>query len=297
MPDFPKLPIINPPPRQSFPELPILEPDPPRMTLREKYGGLYYLGIGGLILSVYLVGSFVVGFYQSRHLWAAILVLHNPSLSDATRYEAAWQVAHDPHANDAQRMNMALSTDLPNLARYIVAEGLTSDSIRTDPKAYALMAARSEAWPDWLRLMVARPMAYAVGEGYRIAWEPLDELRTRSDKAIVLWMTYTRAVMGPGDEAAARELKDATAKPGPYQDLAKLLEAAAEAEGTARTAQLDEATAWLRRNHPPCALVWDQWEVRNGALALRVNGPKLVAPPASVPTPTPTPSDKATPPR
>jgi len=40
MPDFPELPIINPPGRPTFPELPIVTPGPPRMTLREKYGGL-----------------------------------------------------------------------------------------------------------------------------------------------------------------------------------------------------------------------------------------------------------------
>ena len=269
MPDFPKLPIITPPPAQKFPELPILEPDPPRMSLREKYGGLYYFGIGGLIFSTLLVGSFFYQLYQTRDLWAAVYVLYDLNSSDPERYEAAWLIAHDEDANDRQRMNFALQKTLPDLARYIIAEGLTPESIRADPKEYALMTARSEGWPDWLRLMVARPMAYAVGQGYRIAWEPLDELRARSDKAMVLWMTYTRAVMGTGDVAALKQLHDASEQPGPYRGLATWLNQAALASGDERIAKLDEATAWLRANHPPCAQVWNGWEVRNGGLALK----------------------------
>ena len=270
MPEFPKLPIITPPPAQKFPELPILEPDPPRMTLREKYGGLLYFGIAGLLFSLFLIGAFFYGLYQARDLFAAVYVLNEPNASDPERYEAAWLIAHDPHANDAQRMNLILDKRLPDLARYIVAEGLTPDSIRADPKGYALMAAKSEGWPDWLRLMVARPMAYAVGQGYRIAWEPLDELRARSDKAIVLWMTYTRAAMGPGDEAARKQLAEVAGHPGGYQELAKLLDEAVNASGAERVAKLDAATAWLRVHHPPSAQVWDGWEVRDGHLAAKL---------------------------
>jgi len=278
MPDFPKLPIINNSPRQpptrSFPELPILDPDPPRMTLREKFGGLFYLGVGGLIVSVGLVATFFYGLYQTRDLWAAVYVLHDPQATDPARYEAAWLIAHSPDANDRQRMDFALRKDLPALARYIIAEGLTPDSIQADPKGYALSAARSEGWPEWLRLMVARPMAYAVGQGYRIAWEPLDELRDRSDKALSLWMTYTRAVMGPGDAPSIKRLKDAAAQPGMYQALAALLLQASYASGDDRVRKLDEATAWLRVNHPPCVQVWEGWEERDGQLSVKGVDPK-----------------------
>ena len=180
-------------------------------------------------------------------------------------------------------MNLVLNKRLPDLARYIIGEGLTADSIQADPKGYALMAARSE-WSDWLRLLVARPMAYAVGQGYRIPWEPLDELRKRSDKAIVLWMTYTRAVMGPGDEPARRQLREVAAQPGGYQGLARLLDEAAAAGGAERVAKLDAATAWLRVHHPPSAQIWDGWEVRNGEIAVR---------PATVTAPAPRPAAPA----
>ena len=278
MPDFPKLPIVTPPSPPQFPDLPILEPDPPRMSLREKYGGLFYLGIGGLVFSLFLVGSFFYQLYRTRELWAAVYVLHDPQSTDPARFEAAWAIAHNPDANDRQRMDFALRTDLPDLARYIIAEGLTPDAIRADPKGYAVSAARSEGWPDWLRLLVARPMAYAAGEGYRIAWEPLDQLRKRSDKAIVLWMTYARAVMGPGDLAASQQLQAAAANSDPYQELAALLVEAVEAKGPERSAKLDQATAWLRIHHPPSAQVWEGWEVVSGKLRLKVGRPDTARP-------------------
>ena len=281
--EFPKLPIITPPPQQNpkFPDLPILEPDPPRMSLREKFGGLYYLAIGGLIASLFLVGTFFYQFYRTRDLWAAVYVLYDETASVPARNHAAWMIAHNPDANDRQKMTFALQTTLPELTRYIIAEGLSPEAIQADPKAYALMAARSEPWPDWLRLMVARPMAYAVGEGYRIAWEPLDELRGRSDKAMGLWMTYTRAVMGSGEAALAQQLRDAAAKPGAYQPLANLLSQAEAAKGAERVAKLDAATAWLRGNHPPCSQVWEGWKVVDGELVVDTKSLTVPAPAAA----------------
>ncbi len=279
MPDFPKLPIITPPSNQpKFPDLPILEPDPPRMSMRDKYGGLFYLGIGGLIFSVFLVGSFFYQLYRTRALWAAVYVLSDPTSTDPARFEAAWAVAHNPDANDRQRMDFALRKDLPDLARYILAEGLTATSIQADPKAYALSAARSEGWPDWLRLLVARPMAYAVGEGYRIAWEPLDELRDRPDKALNLWMTYTRAVMEPGNAPALEQLQTAARQAGTYQELATLLAEAATTTGPERIAHLDAATAWLRIHHPTCAAVWKGWMIEDGQIRIKLPATQPVPP-------------------
>ena len=197
MPEFPKLPIISPPPTQSpkFPDLPILEPDPPRMTLREKFGGLYYLAIGGLIVSMLLVGTFFYQFYRTRDLWAAVYVLYDETASLPARNHAAWMIAHNPDANDRQKMTFALQTTLPELTRYIVAEGLSPEAIQADPKAYALMAARSEPWArlappddcatDGLRrggrlpdcLGTARRTSRTVRQGDG----PLDDLHSCSD--------------------------------------------------------------------------------------------------------------------
>ena len=258
MPDFPELPIITPP-GKPFPELPVIDPGPPRLTLREKYGGLFYAGVAGLALSLGLVTNFAVELWRSRALWSAIYVLHEARRPDADRIRAAWVAAHHPSINDRQRSDIALRKDLPPLARYVMAEALTSEAIRSDPKAYAVMVARSEGWPDWLRLLMARPMAYGVGEGYRIAWEPLDELRGRADPAIALWATYTRAVMAPGDAPAARSLAESADRPGPFQPLAALLHAAAQADGEARVRKLDDATRWLRAHHPEAREIWAGW--------------------------------------
>jgi hypothetical protein len=265
MPDFPKLPIITPP-DNSFPELPIITPDPPRLTLAEKYGGLYYMGLIGLAILVMLVALFGYGIWATRDLWGAIIVLGNPGRPEADRIKAAWVVARHPSANDRQRSDLALQKPFPPLARYVVAEGLTSESIRADPKGYAVMVAKSEGWPDWLRLLMVRPMAFGVGEGYRIPWEPLDLLRANPDPAIALWATYTRAVNPPGDASAAQSLGESVSKAGPFQQLAVLLHDASKAEGAARVRKLDEATAWLRKHHPESAKLWKNWEERDGKL-------------------------------
>jgi hypothetical protein len=266
MPDFPKLPIITPPSKGPFPDLPIITPDPPRLSLAEKYGGLYYLGLIGLAVTLTLIWIFGYSLWITRDLWISFYVVPDPARPEAERIQAAWVIARHPAANDRQRSDIALLKTNPPLARYIVAEGMTPDAIRADPNGYALMVAKSELWPDWLRLQMTRPMAYAVGEGYRIAWEPLDLLRAHSDPAIALWATYTRAVMPPGDASAASSLAKSAAEPGPFHDLAALLEAASKAEGKARVAKLDEATAWLRAHHPESAGLWKGWAERDGKL-------------------------------
>jgi hypothetical protein len=273
MPDFPQLPIIQPPPdknpnesRKAFPELTIVTPDPPRLTLQEKYGSLLYLGIAGLVITLALVAQFVQGLWTTRDVWYAVWTLNDPSRPMAERIESAWVISRSPSANDSLRLQQALLKELPPLARYIVAEGMTSDSIRTDTKAYALMVAKSEGWPPWLRLMIARPMAYGVGEGYRIAWEPLDLIRESQDPALVLLATYTKAVMLSGDPQAAISLSESAGKEGPFQPFAKLLETASKLEGEARVQKLDEATRWLRTHHPQAKLLWEGWEERDGKL-------------------------------
>ena len=265
MPDFPKLPIITPP-SNKFPELPVITPDPPRLSLREKYGALYYLGVAGLAISIALVSSFAYGVWTLRDVWSAVYTLHHEGKPEAERIRSAWAIARHPSVNDRQKSDIALRKDLPKLARYVIAEGLTSQSIQTDPKGYALMVAKSEGWPDWFRLLMARPMAYAVGEGYRIPWEPLDLLREHKDPAIALWATYTRAAMEPGDAPALQALEQAASRGDRFAPLAALLESAARNQGDGRVQKLDEATAWLRTHHPEASEIWKGWTVKDGKL-------------------------------
>src|SRR5258708_2484140 len=161
MPDFPKRPIITPP-GQKFPELPVITPDPPRLSNQEKYGSLYYLGIAGLVLTIAMVLNFAYGLWTTRDYWMAIGVMNRADRPEPERIRAAWTVSRHPTANDRNRSDFALLKTLPDLARYVLAEGMTSEAIRNDPKGYALMVAKSEGWPDWLRLLMARPMAYGV---------------------------------------------------------------------------------------------------------------------------------------
>ena len=265
MPDFPKLPIITPP-GNKVPELPVITPDSPKASLREKYGALYYLGIAGLAVTVALVSTFAYGVWVLRDIWWAVYTLHHEGKPEEERIRAAWAIARHPSAIDQQKYDIALRKDLPKLARYVIAEGLTSQAIQADPKGYALMVAKSEGWPDWLRLLMARPMAYAVGEGYRIPWEPLDLLRENRDPVIALWATYTRAAMEPGDPPALRALEQAAGRGDRYSPLAALLVSAAKSEGKDRLAKLDEATAWLRTHHPEAVEIWKGWAVKDGQL-------------------------------
>src|ERR1700722_19068918 len=80
MPDFPKLPIVTPP-KNSFPELPIVTPDPPRMSLQEKDGGLYYLGVAGLAVAITMVGIFGYDVWALRDVWSSVYLVHHDGRS------------------------------------------------------------------------------------------------------------------------------------------------------------------------------------------------------------------------
>jgi hypothetical protein len=144
---------------------------------------------------------------------------------------------------------------------------VSTEPVAHDPRSYALAVARSEGWPDWLRLLLARRLAYGAGRGYGIPREALDELRRHPDPMIDLWATYSLAVLprsGP-DSALSAELEKAARAQGPTGELAgRLLDALrATSEEREREHRLDEATEWLRRHHPQAAEIWRGWEVRD----------------------------------
>src|SRR4051812_49819420 len=59
-----------------FPSLPIVTPDPPRRSTVEKYGGIYFLGLAGLVVVVGLVSWFAAGVWSLRAVWSGIYILH-----------------------------------------------------------------------------------------------------------------------------------------------------------------------------------------------------------------------------
>ena len=265
-PHFPKprVPFEGP-----YPSLPIVTPDPPRRSAVEKYGGMYVLGLAGLVVLVGLVSWFAVGVWSLRDVWSNIYTLHDENRSTPERVQAAYALGRDPRVTPPQRWEMCLRRPLPELARYVLAESLDADIVRDDPRHYSLMVARSPEWPDWLRLLLVRPLAYGAAEGLAIPREPLVELGRHHDPAIRLWADFARAASPDvaTDPDAGKELERAAGDDGPNRELAVLLREALGAEGRERVRRLDRATLWLRDHHPDSARLWESWKVRGLRLA------------------------------
>ena len=258
------------PPEFTFPPLPIITPDPPRLSQREKYGELFYLGILGLSALGLLVGWFGYGVWTTRHVWGAIYALHDEKRTEAERVQAAYTLGRDPLVNQRQLWDIGLRTRLPSLARYVLAESLTAEAASADPRGYALTVARSAGWPDWLRVLLLRPMAYAAAAGVAFPREPLEELRRHPDPVVGLWASCVLAEVDRRAADSRRELERACATEGPNRELACLLrDAAGNGNLVERTRALDRATLWLRAHHPPSARLWEGWAVQGGRLVPR----------------------------
>jgi hypothetical protein len=257
---FPDLPIINP----GFPT----PPPAPARSQREKYGGLFYLGIAGLLFMVVLVGWFGYGVWSNWDIWMDVYAMHNASRPEADRIEAAYRIAGTPRVGDVQKLDMSLMKDPPELARYLLAESVSTDVVARDPRGYTMLVVRSEGWPDWLRLLLSRRLAYGAVRGYDIPPDPLDELKRRSDPMIDLWATYALAVLprsGP-DPVRTSELEKAAKASDAVGELAALLLAALRAPEGEREARLDDATTWLRHHHPQATKIWQGWTIRDHRL-------------------------------
>jgi hypothetical protein len=267
--------------------LTILRPDeiPAPRSNAEKYGALFYLGLAGLVILLLLIGRFAYGLWSTRDLWAAIYEMNDASVAEDARVDAALRVARHPSSNSQMLREASLHRDLPPRARYVLAEAMTPDALRDGPRAYALAVARSEGWPEWLRLLHLRPLAYGAGEGRAIAQEPLRELTTHPDPILRLWAHYTLAESSPSNTADRQALETASSTEWPGQGAATLLLEALNAPDTGhRESALDRATAWLRENHPPSVLVWSNEEA----------APTTKSSAAAAPSPPP-PSDTASP--
>jgi len=258
-----------PPPHS---DLPIIRLDLPKKTEREKYGGLFYLGIGGLVVLVLLIARFGYGVWSLREVGSRIYVLHDSSQSDADRIRAAHALARDHRVTQTQYMDICMRRDLPGLARYLIAESLTWEAMADDPRAYAAAVAHSEGWPGWLRLLLVRPLAFGAASGIELPHEPLEHLSRNSDRMIVLWACYARAASW-NDTEAEQTLKQEASGAGACRELAELLLAALAKKDSARFSALDRATRWLRNHHPDAMVLWKGWKEQGDQL-VEENGPR-----------------------
>ncbi len=126
------------------------------------------------------------------------------------------------------------------------------------------MSRAGAGWPDWLRLLLSRRLAYGAGRGYDIPREPMEELKQHADPMVGLWATYALALL-PGsspDPAMVAELEDFSHSVDARGELATRLLGAIRAEKE-RESRLDDATIWLRQHHPQAANIWQGWEVHD----------------------------------
>lgn len=260
---------MNPEPPQKatvFPTLPIVTVDPPRLTEREKYGGLFYVGIAGLFVILGLVGWFGWSAWSLRAVWGNVYWLHKSSLPEAERIEVAYALSRDSRVNSQQRWDIALRKPLPPLARYLLAEAWTADTATGDPAGFAKVVALSETWPEWLRLLGVRLMAVAAAEGTEFPEDALVPLAGRPDPNFRVWIEYIRAVSGRGDPLAAGRLRELAASGDPSATLANELASAIEVGSSERQQHIDTATRWLRSHDAEAAKIWQGWEERDGRL-------------------------------
>jgi hypothetical protein len=249
-----------------FPSLPIINPEVTRRSQHEKYGNLFILGIAGLIVVVGLVGWFGFRMWSMRDVWATIYVLHDAQETEENRARAALLLSRDPRVEQHQLWDLALNRRLPDLARYILAEGIGTDLVALDPQGYVSALARSPDWPDWLRLVLTRPLAYAATSGHSLSRERLGELCRLHDPALRLWALYTLAVQTRPDPQTVVEIEHVAQAEGTERRLAELFLAAVRSDQPHRLQLLDQATAWNREHHPEVRRLWQGWTVHEGRL-------------------------------
>ncbi len=249
-----------------LPSLPIINPDLPARSAREKYGSLFTLGIAGLVVLVVLVGWFGYRAWAMRDVWAGIYVLHDRKEPEEKRLQAAYRLSRDARMEQSQLWELSLRRGLPDLARLVLAEGIGDDLVAEDPQGYVSAVARSPDWPGWLRLALARPMAYAATRGHAISRERLGELCRLDDPVLRLWALYTLAVQSRPDPQTVVEIEGVARTSTPEHELAELFLDAFHSDEPHRLQILDRATSWNRDHHPETRRLWQGWSIREGTL-------------------------------
>ncbi|QEH37634.1 hypothetical protein OJF2_62250 [Aquisphaera giovannonii] len=248
------------PSQPRFPSLPIIQggppPESPRRSMADRYGGLLYLGVAGLVVLAGLLGWFGYRAWALRDVWRDIYVLNDPREPDPSRVEAAARLAGDPRVEPRQLWDLALNRLLPDRARCVLAEGIGSDLVASDPRGFANAVARSPDWPGWLRLALVRPLALASTDGHTLPRERLGDLCRGDDPILRLWALYTLAVQPRPDPQTAAELDLAASTDRPEHELAAMLLEALRGPRAARLEILDRATRWNHEHHAETRALW-----------------------------------------
>ncbi len=239
-------------PGARFPKLPILSAgELPPLGQREKYGGLLYLGIGGLVVLVIMIGWFGYAAWSLRDVWRDVYVLHDVRAPLPDRLAAASRLARSPRFGDDQRLELALERALPDRARHALAEGVSTDLLRADPRGFSLAVARSPGWPGWLRIPLELDLVRGVIRGYSVPPVALEELARNDDPMIAALALFAQAVERPGEPFARKALEVQAAGLGSRADLANRLLGVLDLPAPNREPPMDDISRWLREHHEP----------------------------------------------
>ncbi len=162
--------------------------------------------------------------------------------------------------------DLSLRRGLPELARDILAEGIGAELVAEDPQGYVSAVARSPDWPAWLRLALARPLAYAATRGHAISRERLGELCRLADPVLRLWALYALAVQTRPDPQTVVEIEHVARSSAPEHELADSFLAAVRTDEAHRLEILDRATLWNREHHSATPRLWQGWAISEGTL-------------------------------
>jgi hypothetical protein len=231
------------------------------------------VGIGGLLVVLSLIGWFGYRAWTLRDLWRNVFVLHDAHRPESVRIQAAFDISRDPRVEPQQLWDMSLRRDLPELARFLLAESIAPDLVAQGPLAYASAVSRSPDWPPWLRLVLTRPMAYAATEEHALSRDRLGELCRLNDSILRLWALYALAVQPRPDPQTIVEIEEVGRSPGPEHELAELFLRAIHSDRAGRLRTLDEATRWNRDHHPDTRRLWKDWTIQGGRVVPKASPP------------------------
>lgn len=240
--------IMDQPEPFDFPKLNILPdsdkpPEQPRLSMSQKYGGLYWLGTGGLVVSIMLVGWFAIQLWLMRDVWREIYVLHRAGLPDDRRISAAAFLAKDPRVEPAQIQPMLFRRDLPDRARYLLAAGLkkTDTAISARQMLGLLATEGATSPPDYLRGHLARLAALSIPAERNFPEKQFEGLLTDREKAVAAWSAFalTRSKIESTRQAGMSYLEKKAREKSLLEDALLM---AARSEDLPRSLALQRAT-------------------------------------------------------